>query len=420
MDLMFGLKGRAMQYKRILLGLGLLLLYGACPALARIKLTALPVRERVEIQLDNDGHTLVEEERIVPLLKSTFQRGNNHIDFSWSNTKINKESILFRAIAIRENGKFRPIDGKQVCVINVSFPPNENALVWEVFSAKACAVKVRVSYLIGDLTRYFSYRALADREETYLSLRCFLKLRNYSGEAFGRAGVWAGFGPRFKKVVGQQEEIQMLLHRFEKVAIEKTFTFDWYRHGALNPAKPLCSRVLMHYRLTNDEKNGLGRFPLKPGKVRIFIRDGHGGQAFLGEDAADLTPLDGTMKLYLGESRDIVCRRSIERNIRHRLQGNLFNQEIIIKYQIENFKDKACTLDILEQLNRVAAQYGPNPHGDVEWEMGKETSSRIRFDFKLGKAQPKLSVKLAPRPKKKNEKVEKLVVTFHFTLKNLW
>ena len=38
-------------------------------AQARIKLITLPVRERVEIQLDNPNATLVEEERIVPLVK---------------------------------------------------------------------------------------------------------------------------------------------------------------------------------------------------------------------------------------------------------------------------------------------------------------------------------------------------------------
>ncbi|MFW6133882.1 MAG: hypothetical protein ACOC8F_08300, partial [Planctomycetota bacterium] len=62
------------------------------PAAGRIKLAALPVRQRVEIQLDNAGATLVEEERIVPLLQSTPERGNNRIDFSWSNTHIDKNS----------------------------------------------------------------------------------------------------------------------------------------------------------------------------------------------------------------------------------------------------------------------------------------------------------------------------------------
>ena len=53
----------------------------------------------MEIQLDNGVYTLVEEERIVPLLKSTPRGGNNQVDFSWSNTQIDKDTILFRPIA---------------------------------------------------------------------------------------------------------------------------------------------------------------------------------------------------------------------------------------------------------------------------------------------------------------------------------
>ena len=64
------------------------------PALARIKLVTLPVRERVEIQLNNANATLVEEERIVTLLK-----GTNHVDFSWSNTAIDKGTIHIEAFA---------------------------------------------------------------------------------------------------------------------------------------------------------------------------------------------------------------------------------------------------------------------------------------------------------------------------------
>ena len=57
-------------------------------AWARIKLITLPVRERVEIQLDNPGATLVEEERIVPLV-----RGVNQVDFSWANTQIDPGTV---------------------------------------------------------------------------------------------------------------------------------------------------------------------------------------------------------------------------------------------------------------------------------------------------------------------------------------
>ncbi len=400
------------------------ILVSASPAAARIKLAALPQRQRVEIQLDNGRYTLVEEERIVPLLKSTAQRGNNRVDFSWSNTQIDKNSIQFRPIAVREAGKFRPIKkvggNDEISVINVAYPPGENALVWEVYAREACALKVRVSYLISNLTRSFAYRALANKDETQLLLKKYIQLRNYSGEDFGTAGVWAGFGPKFRKPIGQQEDIKMLLESFKKVPVAKTFTFDWYAHGPLNPAKPLASKVLMHYQLVNDEKNSMGKFPLQPGKVRIFIQDGRGGEAFLGEDWAKLTPLDGKMKLYLGESRDVVCTRIVKDNKRHMVRGNLHHQEIWIKYEIENFKDKACTLDIVEQINRVARQYGGDTHGDAEWEIGDQTSKEIEFTYEKGGAIPTLHVKLPARPKDPDEKVEKKTFIFHFTVKNLW
>ena len=94
------------------------------PALARVKLITLPVRERVEIQLDNPGATLVEEERIVPLVK-----GENQVDFSWANTQIDPNTIVFRVVA--PVGR-QPLDVK---VLAVSYPPNEAALVWTVGAA---------------------------------------------------------------------------------------------------------------------------------------------------------------------------------------------------------------------------------------------------------------------------------------------
>ena len=416
-----------MRYRAFVIILAAWLTSTASVASARIKLAALPERERVEIQLDNGNYTLVEEERIVPLLKSG--KANNMIDFSWSNTAIDKDSILFRPVAVREGDKFRPVkmikladgtEAPEVNVINVAYPPNENALVWEVYSAEACACKVRVSYLISNLTRTFEYRALADKKEKVLTLRKFMVLHNYSGEDFLGAGVWAGFGPKFQKEINQLDDLKLLMAKFTEVPIDKTFTFDWYTHGALNPDKPLASKILMHYRLTNDEKHKMGEFPLQPGKVRIFIEDGHGGEAFLGEDLAVLTPLDDTMKLYLGESRDIVCTRIIESNQRHAVRGNLCNQEIVIKYEIENFKDAPATLRMLEQLNRLGQQYFGNTHGDVEWEKGGKTSKEIRFDYEFGNATPILLVNLPARPADKDAKVEKVTVRFHVLLKNLW
>ncbi|GAB4154580.1 MAG: hypothetical protein Kow00107_04620 [Planctomycetota bacterium] len=397
-------------------------------AAARIKLATLPVRERVEIQLDNGSFTLVEEERIVPLLKSSPQTGNNFVDFSWTNTGINKDTILFRPIAVRSGDKFEPIgkvkganggEVEEVGVINVSFPPGENALVWEVFAAKACAVKVRVSYLVSNLGRSFSYRALADKDETKLSLKKYMLISNYSGEDFGESGIWAGFGNPLTKLVDNRNEIKVLMHTFENVPITKTYTFDWYRHGALSAEKPFASKVLMHYKLKNDTANGMGLFPLQPGKVRIFIDDGHEGEAFLGEDLAYLTPIDDEVKLYLGEASDIVCTRTVKSNERFVERGNLYNVEVVLKYEIENFKNKPCTFTIVEQIDRLAQEFFGDPHGVVQWESGANTSPEVRISNEKGANNPELSIDLPAAPAGA-EKVEKKTVLFHVVMKNLW
>jgi len=392
--------------------IALALAAGASPALARIKMTALPQRERVEIRLDHGRYTLVEEERIVPLLQSTPRRGNNFVDFSWSNARIDKNSIQFRPLAVREGDGYRPLADGEVAVINVAYPPNENALVWEIHAGKACALKARVSYLIDNLDRGFSYRARADADETHLVLRKYLSLRNYSGEEFGGAGIWAGFGPRFEKQVTQQTDIRMLLAKFERVAIDKQFSFDWYAHGRLGADKPLASRILMHYVLRNDGRHGLGRFPMQPGKVRIFIDDGRGGEAFLGEDWAALTPIDGRMRLFLGDSRDIVCTRKVARNKRHVVRGNRFDQEIVLSYECENFRKKPSTLRIAERLNRLCREYAGDPRGDVEWELGPDSSEGLRITYEHGRATPVLHVDVPAG--------EKRTVVFHLTLKNIW
>ncbi len=134
-------------------------LAAAAPASARIILMTLPVRERVEIQLDNPGATLVEEERIVPLVK-----GENKVDFSWANTQINPDTIVFRVVAPAEDKKL------DVKVVSVSYPPNEAALVWTVGASDSGSARVRISYILGNLSKSFNYRAVASHDEKSLTL----------------------------------------------------------------------------------------------------------------------------------------------------------------------------------------------------------------------------------------------------------
>src|SRR5215471_12551597 len=157
---------------------GLFWINGPNAAIARIKLITLPVRERVEIQLDNPGATLVEEERVVPLVK-----GENQVDFSWANTQIDPGTIVFRVVApVGE----KPLDVK---VISVSYPPNEAALVWNVGASDSGSARVRISYLLGNLTKSFNYRAISSHDEKSLTLSQYMRLQNLANEEFGSTGL---------------------------------------------------------------------------------------------------------------------------------------------------------------------------------------------------------------------------------------
>src|SRR5262249_49403803 len=118
--------------------------------------------------------------------------------------------------------------------------------------------------------------------------------------------------------------------------------------------------------------------------VRIFIQGAESNDgadvattstAFLGEDWGKFTPIDDEIKLYLGVAQDVVVKRTQEKNERKDISGNLHDQEVVSKYEIENFKDQPVTLDIVEDMRylRREAGGGDNPR-DVQWELGGQTT----------------------------------------------
>jgi hypothetical protein len=409
-----------MRSSRLVLWL-LLAVLAALPstAVARIKLITLPVRERVEIQLDNPNATLVEEERIVPLV-----RGVNQVDFSWANTQIDPGTIVFRVLGgingAKNEGKAAekeatPLDVK---VLSVSYPPNEAALVWQVSSSGSGSARVRISYLLGNMNKSFNYRAVAANDEKSLVLSEYMRIQNLANESFGSTGLWAGFGPRFLKPIGINETKEMLVEKFTEVPVKKTYTCDPQAHGYLDRAQNKLL-VPMHYVLKNDKANRLGTAPLQFGKVRIFQEDGHGGTAFIGEDWGKFTPLDDEMRLFVGVAQDIVVRRTIERNEVHRIAGNLYDREVVVKFEIENFKDKAAVLDISENVRGIRNELGGDTGRDVQWELGKSTTF-VGGSDKEKSTYEQLLFHVPLPARGVDGKAEKIVHKLHVLIKNEW
>ena len=393
-----------MNIKLVLL---LLLLVIPLEGLARIKLITLPVRERVEIQLDHTSVTLVEEERIVPLVK-----GTNQVDFSWANTRIDSDSILFRMLPAQSGPE---VDAK---VLSVSYPPNENALVWSVGADRSGSARVRISYLLGGLGKSFHYRAVASKDETSLRLSQFLRLKNHSNESYDQGQLWVGFGDRMQRPVGLNETKDLLLKQYPDVQIQKRYTVDVSEYGYIQAAKKKL-KVPMHYVLKNDTANGLGQAALPFGKARIFQRDGKGGTTFVGEDWGRFTPRDDEMPLYLGVARDIVVKRTIERRERKKISGNLFNYNVVVKYEVENFKDKPVTLDIREQLPRLRSELGFNSRRDVQWKLGHDTTLPGEPDTEKSDAD-KVLFHVGLEAREGAAKAKKQTYRLHLVLQNEW
>lgn len=350
--------------------LALMLLASVTEAHARIKLVTLPVRERVEVQLDHDHATLVEEVRVVPL-----NRGRNAIDFSWANTNIDPGSIVFRVLGPAQGAD---ADGFKVNVLSVAYPQGENALVWQVSSATATPVRVRIAYLLGGLSKEFSYRVLTEHDESTLTLTQYLRVKNFAGEAFGDSEVFAGVGNTFTKPIGTQQTKQVLLRKVSGLPVTKTYTADFHRHGYLDAGEKKLN-VPMHYVLSNTAEAGLGSEALPVGKFRLFQKDGAGADAtsaFLGEDWGRHTPAGEDMRLYVGLAQDVVVRRKEFRRQTNKVAGNLFHQHLTLRYEIENFKDTPVKLQLIENMPQVAREARGDLSRSPQWSLGEATDIR--------------------------------------------
>lgn len=362
-----------MNGKRIkLIVIGLLLISGTV-AQARIKLVALPERAATVIRLDNPRFTLIEEERVL-----TLQKGLNKVDFSWKGVSIDADSIRLAVLDHPEKVK----------LLNVSYPPNEAALIWEISSDSGDPEKVRISYLLSNIDRLITYKAIADKAETAVNLKSYLVLRNFSGEDFDQARVLLDYGEAFEQGIKHEETKRMLFLKANGVPIQKIWTWDANKmRGKWDPEKLNNKNVgiPVSYRIVNESASGLGKFALWGGKARIYQDDGHESTIFLGEDITGLVPVGEKTELYIGDSRDIVVtQRKMEDeriNPRKNKDGRvvLYDTDEIITAKIENFKDSPA---VLTMIQHIPGQWDMKPE-DCNMEYTRKDAHTLEFEITL-------------------------------------
>lgn len=350
----------------------------AVGAQARIKMVALPERADTDIRLDNPAATLIEEERVL-----TLQQGINQVDFSWKGVNIDADSIRLTVLD----------GGEDVTLLNVSYPPNEQALVWEIACTDAREQKVRISYLLSFIDRLVTYKLIADQEEEKVDLKSFLVLRNFSGEDFDNARVLLDYGEAFERGIRHEETKQLLFLEKDGVPIEKVWTFD----AAQLPWDPEYVSgnvgIPVSYRLKNSTGSGLGTFALNGGKARVFQDDGSGGTIVLGEDQSAAVPVGEEMELYIGDSRDLVVTQkkmtdeqiNIRRNRRNDIV--LYDTDEQITATLENFKDKPAILTLIQHIEgewdmaECSHEYTLEDAATLVFEIALPASGKVDFSM---------------------------------------
>jgi hypothetical protein len=118
-------------------------------------------------------------------------------------------------------------------------------------------------------------------------------------------------------------------------------------------------------------------------------------------------------------AQDVVVKRTIERNQQHDRPGDLFDQEVIVKFEIENRKEQPITLDVAENLRMLRQEVlGRDTGRDVEWELGRE--SNLGSSDAEKSTFEKLLFHVDLKPRDKDGKAETIIKKLHLTFKNEW
>ena len=318
----------------------------AAPSFARTKLVTLPGRDVMVVNMEHPTHSLLMEERDI-----TLQEGTNFVDFSWQGVNIDSNSILLELLS---NPGDEPESTK---IVSVAFPPNEQALTWQLFTPESRTERIRVSYLLYGVNRNNTYEMVVDAEETEARLQHYFEVRNQSGEDFEDASFRVTMADDWERSIESGEVRRFLAENVSGLPVRKVFETS---------PRPFSNRgeegevISLIYEFDNDRASSLGEYKLPAGKTRVFAEDPDGSTLFIGEDVLEETPVGEESDIRLGTVRDILLKRRIvsDRQENQRRNDNrrvvLHDRVVEVRYESENFKEDAATVRIVEQLDSAA------------------------------------------------------------------
>jgi hypothetical protein len=273
-------------------------------------------------------------------------------------------------------------------------------LSWQLNTAAAARIDAEVAYVTQGFTWEASYNLVAPEKGDNIDFVGWITMKNDSGSAFTNAKVKLMAGD-VNKVQPQRQEVmrfaakammadaaaapvvtekafdefhlytlanpatlrdketkQVEFVRATGVKAERLYIYDgaaigrWYVGMSVgeNPGYGTQSnkKVNVYRQFRNTEANKLG-IPLPKGRVRFYSQDEDRQLEFVGENNIDHTPKDELVRLYIGDSFDLVGeRKRTNFNVNH---DNHWAEETF-EIKVRNRKKEAAEIRVVEHLYR--------------------------------------------------------------------
>ncbi|BCW97687.1 MAG: DUF4139 domain-containing protein [Armatimonadota bacterium] len=270
-------------------------------------------------------------------------------------------------------------------------------LLWLLESGRAGTHQMEISYLTRGLNWSADYVAAVSADDSSLDLQGWVTLTNNSGASYRNATLqlvagdvrrvaaekgrgipeamdmvrMAGAAPQFQEEqffdyhlytlqrptdVLDRETKQVSLLETAGVKVAKKYYYDgarnqwWWRSPGWRPGEQYDTsdyrKVNVTIEIKNSKEAGLG-LPLPKGVVRVYKKDSRGNQQFVGEDSIDHTPVDETIRLYVGDAFDIVGERK-------RVKFSRISDRVVeetFEVSLRNHQEKAVQVTVVEHVS---------------------------------------------------------------------
>ena len=274
-------------------------------------------------------------------------------------------------------------------------------LTWKIESPKEAKFDAELAYVTGGFTWEADYNLVSPEKGNVVDLVGWVTIKNQSGKTFKEARVKLMAGevnkiqPPQPRAVGyamkamaavadmappvsekafdefhlyslantttlrDQETKQVEFVRATAVKMERVYVYDGaqlggWRVGMTYGGDPgygteSNKKVAVYREFRNSQENNLG-VPLPKGRVRFYTQDSADRSLqFVGENSIDHTPKDELVRLYTGDSFDLVGERK-RTDLKVNESNHLASESFEIK--LRNRKKEPVEIRVVEHLFR--------------------------------------------------------------------